>query len=54
VIQPGKILGVRLGGEPDNYLDHFYTCKQCGLVDKRDLGQVFHHEVRGHQPLPES
>ena len=46
MIRLGKILGVRQGGEPDNYLDHFYTSKQCGqLVDKRDLGQVFHHEV---------
>jgi hypothetical protein len=39
MIQPGKILGVRQGGEPDDYLNHFYACKQCGqLVYKRDLG----------------
>lgn len=32
--------------------EHFYTCAACGqLVDKRDLGQVFHHEEIGHEPL---
>lgn len=32
--------------------DHFYVCTACGqAVDKRDLGQVFHHEVSGHAQL---
>lgn len=32
--------------------DHFYVCKDCGqAVDRRDLGQVFHHEEPEHQPL---
>jgi hypothetical protein len=24
------------------------------MVDMRDLGQVFHHEIKGHRPLPEN
>jgi hypothetical protein len=52
MIKPGQNIGQRVGGEPDRVLDHFYTCKACGqLVDKRDLGQVFHHEVRGNKRL---
>ena len=32
--------------------EHFYLCSDCGqAVDARDLGQVFHHEERGHGPL---
>lgn len=32
--------------------EHFYLCATCGQsVDKRDLGQVFHHEEAGHEPL---
>jgi hypothetical protein len=32
--------------------EHFYVCAACGqAVDKRDLGQVFHHEEQGHEPL---
>ena len=46
MIKPGQIIGQRQGGEPDSVLDHFYTCPACGqLADKRDLGQVLHHEV---------
>ena len=38
MIKPGQIIGKRVGAEPDNYLDHFYTCKACGqMVDMRDL-----------------
>jgi hypothetical protein len=45
--------GVRLGGEPANEADHFYVCEHCKqAVDMRDLGQVFHHEERPHQPIP--
>lgn len=46
------ITGHREGGDPENELDHFYTCKACGQsVDMRDLGQVFHHEDNGHEPI---
>lgn len=32
--------------------EHFYVCAACGqAVDMRDLGQVFHHEDAGHEPL---
>jgi len=34
---------------------HFYVCKRCGqAVDKRNLGDVFHHEEPGHERLPEN
>lgn len=40
-------------GEPIDEARHFYRCPQCGqAVDKRDLGEVAHHEVRGHLPIP--
>jgi hypothetical protein len=39
--------------EPENEADHFYICKACGqAVDKRRLGDVFHHEEAGHEPIP--
>jgi hypothetical protein len=54
-IKPGKNSGMRLGGEPESEAEHFYVCKACGqAVDMRDLGQVFHHEVPGHERLPEN
>lgn len=32
---------------------HFYVCQGCGqAVDMRKLGDVFHHEEPGHDPLP--
>jgi bifunctional non-homologous end joining protein LigD len=32
--------------------DHFYRCAGCGQrVDRRRLGDVLHHEERGHEPL---
>jgi len=41
--------------EPSDEADHFYVCVSCGqAVDKRDLGQVFHHENNGHEPLSEN
>lgn len=44
--------GKRVDKEIVNELDHFYTCPDCGQsVDMRDLGQVFHHEEKGHSPL---
>lgn len=43
----------RVGGPPvQSEADHFYVCADCGqAVDMRQLGEVFHHEVPGHQPL---
>jgi len=39
--------------EPENEAEHFYVCKACGqAVDRRRLGDVFHHEERGHEPIP--
>jgi bifunctional non-homologous end joining protein LigD len=33
--------------------EHFHVCAGCGqLVDRRNLGDVFHHEEPGHEPLP--
>lgn len=47
------IVGTRIGGEPASEAEHFYVCKASGqAVDKRDLGQVFHHELGDHKPLP--
>ena len=40
-------------GPAVNESEHFYICKVCGqAVDKRRLGDVFHHEEAGHEPLP--
>jgi hypothetical protein len=48
-----RMNGKRLGGEPGNEADYFYKCSVCSqTVDKRDLGEVFHHELPGHDPLP--
>jgi hypothetical protein len=42
----------RSGGEPENEAMHFYICKASGqAVDKRRLGDVFHHEEPGHEPI---
>jgi hypothetical protein len=47
-----SIVGKRIGGEPANEAEHFYECAACGqAVDKRQLGDVFHHEEPGHKPL---
>jgi len=44
-----------MAGEPADEPQHFYVCKACGqAVDKRRLGEVFHHEEPGHEPLPVS
>ena len=51
--KPGKVTGKRVSGDPLKETEHFYTCKACGqAVDMRDLGQVLHHEMPGHEPLP--
>ena len=42
-----------MAGEPEDESVHFYVCNACGqAVDKRKLGDVFHHEEAGHQPIP--
>ena len=47
-----EIIGTRVGGEPSNELDHFYTCPACGQsVDMRALGEVLHHEESDHKPI---
>ena len=48
-IRPGR----RVGGEPADEAEHFMACPVCGqAIDKRDLGQVFHHDDPDHEPLP--
>jgi hypothetical protein len=46
------------GGIPPEQMceaDHFMLCEECGQAfDKRDLGQVFHHNEPGHKPLVSS
>lgn len=45
-----QLRSARIGGEPIDEAAHFYTCKACGqAVDKRRLGDVFHHEIKGHE-----
>ena len=52
MIRPEQIIGRRLGEEPKDACEHFYVYKQCGqAVDKRDAGQVIHHEKPDHHPL---
>lgn len=46
------IIGRREGGDPEDERENFYICAKCKqAVDKRDLGQVFHHEESGHEPI---
>jgi hypothetical protein len=48
----GLILGERVGDGPKDEATYFFVCKHCGqAVDRRDLGQVFHHKVRMHKRL---
>jgi hypothetical protein len=53
ITNPAKgLIGERLGGDPENELDNYYECSQCGQsVDMRDLGQVFHHDEEGHDKI---
>jgi len=40
-----KIIGERLGGEPQDEREHFIKCPACGRwLDMRDLGEVLAHE----------
>jgi len=52
-IKPGQIRGTRVDAIPEDGKEHFHVCPHCGqAVDRRDLGQVFYHEMPDHQPLP--
>jgi len=40
-----KIIGERLGAEPQDEREHFIKCPACGRwLDMRDLGEVLAHE----------
>lgn len=52
ITNPAKGITGKALVEPPTEAGHFYTCAACGqAVDKRDLGQVFHHEDLGHEPI---
>jgi hypothetical protein len=41
----GKYIGKRVGKSVKDDAEHFMRCPTCGgLIDMRDLGQVFEHE----------
>ena len=45
------VTGRMMGIEPKDERGRFYRCSHCSqLVDRRQLGEVLHHEVRGHLP----
>ncbi len=42
-----------IGEPPAGEAEHFFICGRCQqAVDMRRLGDVFHHEDEGHEPLP--
>lgn len=46
-------IGERERGPPTEVAGYFHKCPICGQpVDRRDLGAVFHHEAKQHDPLP--
>ena len=48
------IMGTRIDKIITDEAEHFYVCSDCGqAVDKRDLGEVFHHEEPDHERLSE-
>ena len=48
-----RIQGRALDAQSDKDGGHFYTCPMCSqLVDRRQLGEVLHHEIHGHKPIP--
>lgn len=52
-VMVSRMNGKRVGGEQQNEADHFYKCPARGqAMGMRDLGEVFHHELPGHEPLP--
>jgi hypothetical protein len=49
MIPRGTYFGRPIGAQPKDEAEHFIRCPACGgLIDCRDLGQVFEHEC----PLP--
>jgi hypothetical protein len=55
MIKPGQIIGHRVGGDPEDARELFYLCPHCGqAVDKRYLGEVIHHDMPDHKPLPKN
>ena len=49
-----QLKGERVGGDPLDEAEHFYVCAACGqAVDCRTLGDVFHHEEKGHKTIGE-
>jgi hypothetical protein len=41
----GGKMGIRIGGEPADEIDHFYRCPYSSqMVDRRDLQAVIHHD----------
>lgn len=48
----GRVGGRRLGGDPNDEREPFLRLPRVAQsVDKRDLGQAFHHEEPEHKPL---
>jgi hypothetical protein len=46
-------VGHLLGALPVSEAGNFWTCHACGhLVDRRRLGEVLHHDILGHKPIP--
>lgn len=40
------------GPDHDDEAKHFIVCAECGqAIDCRNLGDVFHHEDPGHEPI---
>jgi hypothetical protein len=47
-----KMRAMRVSGQTQSEAEHFYMCPTCGqAVDKRQLGDVVHHEEEGHRPI---
>jgi hypothetical protein len=47
-----RLNATRREGDPTDEREHFYVCCACGqAVDMRRLGDVFHHEDYGHEPI---
>src|SRR5690242_8576876 len=38
--------------DPADEATYFFVCKTCGqAVDIRELDQIFHHQIPGHEPM---
>ena len=48
-------IGQRIDGPAAGEDEHFAACAVCGQAfDMRDLSAVAHHEIEGHERLPEA